>query len=427
MELKPGLTLLSHKTFGVGKFLKIENELIWVDFDDYGRKSLTYPDVIDNGSLKEYIPDKNESLTKDAVQINSTDSISKNENIITGQKITATAVFNESFTVVGNIEIDGNIVANYDLNVIGDIEADVIEVRKSLTVRGDIVCSRIVCNESIVCTGKIRCETLRAGEDIIAESVETNNVHCDNLIVQTTAEFEEEAEVENSIVACEGVISPGDIRTRYCYVVDYFDCDGDVSGDVYEASSETTLSTAPVPVINTEPATIETKIIEVEKQYSPREYAVKWKESVPKLYDELTGLDESKLCAELEKLKTDEPNRITDILYVLRHIIKVSYLSQIENYFDYLVIAAGRMILPQQLKEYDTVDGVFTYLLDDETLDPTALEFTANSVWDFQFALWVCENFPNELGMPPKDAIRKIFSSIGLTHREIDKLMNGGI
>lgn len=421
MEYIPGTTLLIHKTFGVGKFVKIENGLIWIDFEDYDLKSLNYPDVMENGLMKEYVPDKTTVLPKGTVQINSADSISREENIITGNRIETTTVFDESFTVVGNIKIDGNVVAIYDLNVIGDVDADRIDVKKSLTVRGDITCRKIVCNEGLVCTGRIRCEELCSGSDVVAESVEAESVHCENLMVRTTAEFEEEADVDNSIIAGEGIISQGDIKSSYIYAIDYIECDGDISGEAYEATGEIIKDSKPVPIMQ------EPEIVEVEKQYSPREYAALWKASVPKLYDELTGLDENMLCAELEKLKNNEPNRITDILYVLRHIIKISYLSQIENYYDYLVIAAGRMILPQQLKEYDTVDGVFTYLLDDETLDPAKLDFSVDSVWDLQFALWICENFPSQLGLPPRDAVHKILSSIGLTRNEIDKLINGGM
>ncbi len=421
MDFIPGTTLLIHKAFGVGTFVKIENGLIWIDFDDYNLKSLIYPDVIDNGSLKEYVPDKTAVLTKDTVQFKSTDSISRDENIVLGNMIKTTAVFDESFTVVGSVIINGNIIATYDLNVIGDVNVNIIEVKKSLTVRGDITCRKIVCNEGIVCTGRIRCDELDAGEDVIAESVETERIRCENLMVRTTAEFEEGTDVENSIIAGEGIISQGDIQASYIYAIDYIECDGDLNGEAYEAAGKISRVSKPEPIQQ------EPKIIEIEKQYSPREYAALWKSNVPKLYDELTGLDESMLCAELEKLKNDEPNRITDILYVLRHIIKISYLSQIENYFDYLVIAAGRVILPQQLKEYDTVDGVFTYLLDDETLDPGKLDFSVESVEELQFALWICENFPSQLGLPPREAVRKILSSLGLTRGEMDKLINGGM
>lgn len=455
MDLIPGKSKLIHKTFGVGVFIEIRqskgNEYVRVKFDTHGEKDFMYPSSFTSGLLKEYSDDGvHKKIGKQTKQVNSNSSIAADENIILGNTIDSGIVFNESYVVVGAVDIDKSIIANYDLTIIGDVICSELEVKKSLTIRGNVECNKILCNGYLNVTGDIRCKELIVGEWISASSIVSDKIICSNLVAQTIIECEEHLESDNSIVACEGVISSGDVKAQYVYAVDYFDNSGEVEGSVYEASTASNPTAqivekiverivekkVEVPVTKIVekrvevpvPQIVEKKIeVPVSKKYNATEAAQLWKNSMKEFYLSIVPLDEDGVCAAIKRMCSNEPPRMKDVYDMITKIIEISYLNRVDNFYDYLVLVAAQAFLPEELKHYDTVEGVFTYMFEEAVSTASDMAFWVDTVNEFQYALWVIVNYPDKLGIPVAMAFDKVFSSVGLRYSTVERALNGGM
>lgn len=455
MDLIPGVSKVIHKTFGVGVFVEIRksqgNEYVHVKFESKGEKDFVYPTSFTSGLLKEYSEDgDHKEIGKQTRQVDSNSSIDKNENILLGSSIDSGIVFNESYTVVGDIDTDKFIIANYDLTIVGETHCYDIEVKKSLTVRGDIECNKILCNGFLNVTGEIRCKELVVGEWISAGSIICDKIVCSNVVVQTIIECEEHLESDNSIVACEGVISSGDVKARYIYAVDYFDNSGEVEGSVYEASTAGNPAQKVVEkiverIVEKKVEVPVTKIVEkrvevpvpqvvekrvevpIHKKYTATEAALLWKNLMKEYYHSIINLDEEGVCASIKEMASNEPPRMNDVHDMMTRIIEISYLNKVDNFYDYLVLVASKEFLPEELKHYDTVEGVFTYMFDEAVAAVSDMDFWVDSVNEFQYALWVIVNYSDKLGVPVAIAFDKVFSSVGLRYSTVERAINGGI
>ena len=455
MDLIPGVSKLVHKTYGVGTFVEIKkagnSEHIHVKFGSQEIKQFIYPTAFVSGLLKEYSETgEHKFIGKQTRQIDSSSSISDKENIFIGSSIDSGVVFNESYTIVGDVDIDKFVIANYDLTVVGSVNCLELEVKKSLTVRGNIECSKLTCNGFLDVTGEIRCKEIVVGEWISAGAIICDKITCSNVVVQTIIECEEHLESDNSIVACEGVISSGDVKAQYIYAVDYFDHSGDVEGNVYEASTaenpaQKVIEKIVERVVEKKVEVPVTKIVEkrvevpvpqivekrievpVHKKYNAKEASLLWKNMMKEFYHSIINLDEEEFCASIKEMGNNEPPRMNDIHDMLSRIIEISYLSKITNFYDFLVVIAAKEFLPEELKQYDTVDGVFTVMFDEAVDDVVDMDFSANSVNEFQYALWVIVNYSDKLGIPVAIAFDKVFSSVGLRYTTVERALNGGI
>ena len=455
MDLIPGVSKLVHKMFGVGIFVEIKksgnNEHIHVKFDSKEIKQFIYPTAFESGLLKEYSETgEHKIIGKQTRQVDSNSSISDKENILIGSSIDSGVVFNESYTVVGDIDVDKYVIANYDLTVVGSVNCLELEVKKSLTVRGNIECDKLTCNGFLNVTGEIRCKEIVVGEWISAEAIICNKLVCSNVVVQTIIECEELLESDNSIVACEGVISSGDVKAQYIYAVDYFDNSGEVEGNVYEASTSGNPAQKVVEkiverIVEKKVEVPVTKIVEkrvevpvpqivekrvevpVHKKYTATEAALLWKNSMKEYYHSIINLDEEGVCDSIKKMANNEPPRMNDVHDMMTRIIEISYLSRVDNFYDYLVLVAATEFLPEELKHYDTVEGVFTYMFDEAVASVSDMDFWVDSVNEFQYALWVIVNYSDKLGIPVAIAFDKVFSSVGLRYSTVERALNGGI
>ena len=455
MDLIPGVSKVVHKVFGVGIFVEIVesqgDEYVHVKFESKGDKKFVYPSSFTSGILKEYSEDgEHKIIGKQTRQVDSGSSIHKGENIFLGSAIDTSIVFNESYTVVGDIDIDTSIVANYDLTVVGNICCCDLEVKKSLTVRGNIVCNKLFCNGFLNVTGEIKCKEMIVGEWVSAESIVCDKLVCSNVVAQTIIECEDLLESDNSIVACEGVISSGDVKAQYIYAVDYFDHNGEVEGSAYEASTagnptqkvvekiveRVIEKKVEVPVTKIVEKRVEVpvpKIVEkrvevpVNKKYTATEAAILWKNLMREFYQSIVDLDEEEVCASIKKMANNEPPRMNDVHDMMTKIIEISYLNRVDNFYDYLVLVAAKEFLPEELKHYDTVDGIFTYMFDEAIATASDMDFWVDSVNEFQYALWVIVNYSDKLGVPVAIAFDKVFSSVGLRYSTVERALNGGI
>ena len=453
MDLIPGVSKVIHKTFGVGVFVEIRksqgNEYVHVKFESKGEKDFVYPTAFTSGLLKEYSEDgAHKASGKQTRQVDSSSSIDKNENIILGSSIDSGIVFNESYTVIGDVDTDKFIIANYDLTIVGETHCSEIEVKKSLTVRGNLECDKILCNGFLNVTGEIRCKEIVVGEWVSAGSIICDKLVCSNVVVQTIIECEERLESDNSVVACEGVISSGNVRAQYIYAVDYFDNSGDVEGSVYEASTAENPAQkvvekivervverkVEVPVTKVVEKRVEVpKIVEkrvevpVTKKYTPIEASQLWKSLMKEFYNSIINLDEDGVCDAIKKMGNNEPPRMNDVHDMMTRIIEISYLNRVDNFYDYLVLVAAKEFLPEELKHYDTVEGVFTYMFDEAVAAASDMDFWVDNINSFQYALWVIVNYSDKLGLPVSMAFDKVFSSVGLRYSTVERALNGGI
>ena len=176
------------------------------------------------------------------------------------------------------------------------------------------------------------------------------------------------------------------------------------------------------------PKIVEKRVeVPVIKEYTPAEAGQLWKRLMKDFYSSIIDLDEEGVCAAIEEMSRNEPPRMNDIHDMLTRIIEISYQSKVDNFYDYLVLVAAREFLPDALKHYDTVEGVFTCMFDEAVAAASDMDFWVDNINSFQYALWVIVNYSDKLGLPVSIAFDKVFSSVGLRYSTVERALNGGI
>lgn len=176
------------------------------------------------------------------------------------------------------------------------------------------------------------------------------------------------------------------------------------------------------------PKIVEKRVeVPVTKKYTPIEAGQLWKSLMKEFYNSIINLDEDGVCAAIKKMGNNEPPRMNDVHDMMTRIIEISYLNRVDNFYDYLVLVAAKEFLPEELKHYDTVEGVFTDMFDEAVAAASDMDFWVDNINSFQYALWVIVNYSDKLGLPVSIAFDKVFSSVGLRYSTVERALNGGI
>ena len=340
------------------------------------------------------------------IQYETSDCILGNINITEAVEEDEDILFSESYVVAGERLSANHIRANYDLTVIGDIEADVIEINGELIVNGNIKAERLTCAK-LFCSGRVQVEKIFCDEDIMSKNVTCNDINVQgSLLVSDTLLVDKSCSVDRNIMAGEGISGNGELSAVSTIVGEYFDFDGEINSNIYEIETmfKSVVEKEDDDLDNTE-CSFDT-LLDV--------YISNFLGSIMK-EEEDTILEEISKCAKVQKISFNE------LHYLLSEIDRISYMDEIENLRDYIIVKYADSVLPNVIKEYETIEHVFNNLI--KLVDYENLEYKAEDLLQFAFSLKIIcsEHIDNK-----DDLAEKIFGSIGLKYNFVKERFERG-
>lgn len=410
MKLIENITRIEHKVFGEGIYIETPSpNMITVCFPNGGNKTLDCS-IFETGLLQV----KNEpfvtTTTPDSIieqgstiQYDTSNTQIGDHNIIESPSTSNSLVFNESYTLIGSILCAKNIYACYNLIVIGDIDADTIHTNGSLTVMGNATVKTLTCQGEFHCTGKLFADAIDVSKDIIANSIQCANLHCGGSVIsQTTIDLKDSA-TEKVMFAGEGIIGEGAFSAHHAVGTEYFEYNGNILGKAIELDTNTSYTDTTSPA---DPQDISTFT-----------------------FDALTALTKKKLSSDLlltddiqeddlidfvTKVSDVDINKASDWSYVFKRVIDISYLDEIDNFTDFLILFYANTILPNEIKNYETVEHIFGEPLQTATEDACNLSAKFNNIEDFALCVKIVIVYHELLGLSKEDSLDKIFQAVGI-------------
>lgn len=315
--------------------------------------------------------------------------------------------FNESYIVSGDIEAP-QIYGSYNLVVLGDLISDQIEVKGKLTVMGKIVTKSLIVEESLICVENIDSERILVGGNIQAEAIHCSELSCTgNIIVQTIVEVEEEIKVKNLLVAAEGILGRGNMKISNVITGEYFEFEGSVLGKVIDLGED---SYKCVTDIDLQDLSFNERI---------KQFRKKINEELQKAGD----VDENKLREVIQEISEFDCFRWCDWANVIDKVIDLSYEENIENFRDYLIVIYANKIFPKIVTNYETLIHVFTNMMKEAEIKCADMVYTAQDMDEFALSIYIIERCENELPIDKRDALDKVFQSIGIKYRTVEKFL----
>lgn len=348
----------------------------------------------------------------------------KSENSINGYGILIAehfddaVIFNESYIVFGDFVSDENIHACYDLTVFGNISAEKITVNGCLKVFGNMTSDYVEVQKNIFCSGDVIVKELIVYSNIYAKSINSVQILCgDKMIVDETINIDKLCEVDNIMVACEGIIGSGILKVKNAVANDYFEFTGSVDGKVIEIyAMGNKLMEVTTPYI-------------VEQQKSIDDCAFEYAKVYSDIQNQISNIslteDEEQLLGSLSKFAIDKVS-FNNILSQFKLIIEYSYKHDIDNIYDYLIIVKADNELPMYLKKYETVSGVFEVIFENAKGRLNELRFYVNSSFKFAEAINIATQYQNYLGQDFEYIMDAIFLSIGIKYNTVKNVLSEG-
>jgi hypothetical protein len=349
-------------------------------------------------------------------QFDYTKDVINGYGILSAKHFSDDVIFNESYIVFGEFASDGNIHACYDLTVFGSISAKKITVNGSLRVFGSITSDYVQVQKDIFCNANINVKELNGYDNIFAKAVNSAQIFCGNkMLVNETINIDELCEVDNIMVACEGIIGRGSLKVKNAVANDYFEFIGTVQGNVFEIyEMESNMK-------------IPENISIVREQKALDDYAYDCRKSYGEVQKQISNIalieDEEQLISALEKLTFDKAS-FNNIYEQFKLIIDYSYRNEIDNIYDYLIIAKSDNELPAALKKYETVSGVFDVIFRNAKVKLSELNFAVNSSTQFAEAIHIAAKYKEYLAGDYDFIMDAIFSSIGIKYNTVRKVLS---
>lgn len=336
-----------------------------------------------------------------------------NKNIIEAFEGNNSIIFNETYIIVGEHTKAMKIHAMYDLTIIGDLTVQECVVNGSLTVIGEAHISNLTCYNTFICKGNLYSDKIYVGADMHVESIVCDELICDgNVVLQTTANINQNAKIGKTIIACEGIMGAGTFSAVNAIANEYFEFDGEYEGKILELETDSTISdTAPV---KTTPCETVEEIIDFANQKLAEEY-----KRFPEL-DEGGIADRLKnICAflgpELKRLPMAEA--------LFTKLTELSYQDRIETIDDYLMVLMAQRMLPPEAYNYESVDHIGRLFLPKAQNELDVLDFAPASVEQFSHVLSMAVDFEEELSADWEPLMDRIFESIGLKYATVSSMI----
>lgn len=324
------------------------------------------------------------------------------EITISGKSITESAsygqaiYFNESYVVAGEIKAP-KIYGSYDLVVLGDLVADEVEVKGKLIVTGKITAKVLTVEKSLICGEEISSEKIVVSGNLQAESIYCKVLNCfGNVVVQTIAEVNKEIETQNIFVALEGIIGQGNMRSPKVVVGEYFEFEGGVTSQVIDLGEE---------------------------DISDENYLEQFKNKICSELEKSGNMDEDHLRKLIHGIAELDKSHWYEWADLIDRIIDLSYEDHIQNFRDYLLVLYAGSIFPKEVTSYETLAHVFSKMLKEAGDKCAEMNYMARNVEELSQSIKIIANCAMLSAIDKRDALDKVFQSIGIKYRTVEKFL----
>lgn len=432
IENKTKFTHINMPSWGVGVYRKSDGDCITVEFENAGIKKLSKATInsmlMPVGGTIETTPTpapKKQSATKNTyapvndhngslIQYDGEASCIAGKNVIEAFEGNDSIIFNETYMIVGEHTKALKIHAMYDLTIIGDVTAQECVVNGSLTIIGDAHIANLTCYNTFICKGNLHADKIYVGRNIIVGSIDCDDIICDgNVVLQTTANINQNAKIGKTMVACEGIMGAGTFSAINAIANEYFEFDGEYEGKILELETDATISnTVPVKVAPCE--TIEDIINLANKKLEEE-------------YDKCPDLDEEEIIKHLKKLGAIQSRELKFLPIVeplFTKLTEISYQDRIETIDEYLTVLMAQKMLPTEVYKYESVDHVGKLFLPKAQSEIDELGFEPCTIEQFSRVLSMAVKFEEVLSADWEILMDKVFESIGLKYSTVSSMIN---
>lgn len=432
IENKTKFAHINMPSWGVGVYRKSDGDYITVEFENAGIKKLSKATInsmlMPVGGTIETTPTpapKKQSATKNTyapvndhngslIQYDGEASCIAGKNVIEAFEGNDSIIFNETYMIVGEHTNALKIHAMYDLTIIGDVTAQECVVNGSLTIIGDAHIANLTCYNTFICKGNLHADKIYVGRNIIVGSIDCDDIICDgNVVLQTTANINQNAKIGKTMVACEGIMGAGTFSAINAIANEYFEFDGEYEGKILELETDATISNT-VPVKAAPCETIEDIINLANKKLEEE-------------YDKCPDLDEEEIIKHLKKLGAIQSRELKFLPIVeplFTKLTEISYQDRIETIDEYLTVLMAQKLLPTEVYKYESVDHVGKLFLPKAQSEIDELGFEPCAIEQFSRVLSMAVKFEEVLSADWEILMDKVFESIGLKYSTVSSMIN---
>ena len=344
----------------------------------------------------------------DFIQFDTSETVVGGVNVAEATKSNKKLVFNESYTIMGDVLSAPSVYACYDLTVIGNIEVDDIEVKGNLYVLNDIKAKKLSCLKTVFCNGNIDVESISAN-DIVANDITCRSISCPgNVLVRTTLDISESLSCDKSVIAGEGILGNGRFSSKNAVATEYFDFSGEVLGKAMELETNDVFGEAHLTLAADEPF---------------ERFFAKFQEKIKKGLQKAGSVDENKLIEFVEQLSKFDEKYLSDWKFLMENLVDLSYLDKITNFRDYLIILMAAKVMPEEIVGYETLEHVFDDLFIEAEDNIDSLPFHAKSIEDLAYALKIITLCDWEMEIEKEEALDRIFQSVGIKYKTVKEYL----
>lgn len=416
MHLVENQTKLKHRTFGIGTYKRrhSSSDAIIIEFSK-GEKTIAMTafdkgliSVVEEESLILHEVEREEDNSINSVgnmiQYEKSDIQIGGKNVLKAFSSDKSLLFNESYTIIGDKTTAESIRACYDLTVVGNLEAKKIEITGSLTVLGNIKAEEIYCNNDLLCQGDLIADFIEVGNDLIVKSIEKCKKLCcgGSVIAQKTIDTQD-TNIEKVVIAGEGIVGSGNFSSKSVVAVGYFEYEGEVEGKIYDLDMDT--------VYGKERTSI--------KDLSFEELISAIKKIIVNNIVEYGDEGEDSILNFVKSLKDIDISNLNDWHVIFEHVVEISYLNEIDNLKDYLILFYAKKILPKEMIEYESVEHIFKQPYEDAVVLAEDLPFFVNSIEELILSLNIVSKYGDEINIDQDKAYDKIFQSVGIKYNTV--------
>ena len=432
IENKTKFAHINMPSWGVGVYRKSDGDYITVEFENAGIKKLSKATInsmlMPVGGTIETTPTpapKKQSATKNTyapvndhngslIQYDGEASCIAGKNVIEAFEGNDSIIFNETYMIVGEHTNALKIHAMYDLTIIGDVTAQECVVNGSLTIIGDAHIANLTCYNTFICKGNLHADKIYVGRNIIVGSIDCDDIICDgNVVLQTTANINQNAKIGKTMVACEGIMGAGTFSAINAIANEYFEFDGEYEGKILELETDATISNT-VPVKAAPCETIEDIINLANKKLEEE-------------YDKCPDLDEEEIIKHLKKLGAIQSRELKFLPIVeplFTKLTEISYQDRIETIDEYLTVLMAQKLLPTEVYKYESVDHFGKLFLPKAQSEIDELGFEPCTIEQFSRVLSMAVKFEEVLSADWEILMDKVFESIGLKYSTVSSMIN---
>ncbi len=421
-RFEKGKTKFMHHTFGEGTFIDYKNDNLVIDFGEKGVKIIS-PNIL-NTTVLQCVNEKISEIRietgnkiGDTIQFDTSSIRIKNENIAESVENDNDIIFNESYTVIGNSLKGKNIYACYDLIVEGNINAESLEVNGKLVVIGNINAKSIMCSRSLLCEGEVAAGSILVGGDFFADNIACDTLECTGKVfVNNTLDCNSDVKVNEVIFAGEGIIGTGNFKSKGAVAAEYFEFEGNVQSKIMELETLNFYNQdySDVDKTNTDTTknneSVSREFIEIEHELM---------EVSSEMLNKAGNIDEDELMKCIEKISRVNDKEVSSWKMLTEYVINMSYLEEIANLKDFLILFMADKTLPKEVKSYETLEHVFRILYQDSKDKYKEMEYNAENIFELGLSIYIICKYNNEFENDFEDILDKIFQSIGIKYNTV--------